>query len=75
MPEPNLPPLHLNLGDSPVIGMINVQEIQRSLPELPQETRQKLIDNFHMTQDIAAILLVNHNFMFFERTYMLLILE
>lgn len=58
MPEPNLPPLHLNLGATPVVGMINVQEIQSSLPELPQQTRQNLIDNYNLSQDIAAILLV-----------------
>lgn len=60
MPEPNLPPLHLNMGDTPISGMINVQEIQKTLPELPQQTRQNLIDNFQLSQDIAAILLVNH---------------
>lgn len=64
MPEPNLPPLHLNMGESPVAGMVNVQELHRSLPELPQETRQKLIDNFDLTQDIAAILLVSYKTIF-----------
>lgn len=60
MPEPNLPPLHLNVtGSNNEPDLINVIAIQQSLPELPEETRQKLMTNFNLSQDIAVILMVS----------------
>lgn len=59
MPEPNLPPLHLNVtGSSNEPDLIDVLAIQRSLPEMPEETRQQLISNFSLSQDTAVILMV-----------------
>lgn len=59
MPEPNLPPLHLNMtGNSNEPDLIDVLALQGSLPELPEETRQKLMANFNLSQDIAIILMV-----------------
>lgn len=60
MPEPNLPPLHLNVtGSSNEPDLIDVIAIQRSLPEMPEETRQKLMENFNLSQDVAVILMVS----------------
>lgn len=60
MPEPNLPPLYLNVtGSSNEPDLIDVIAIQRSLPEMPEETREKLMANFNLTQDIAVILMVS----------------
>lgn len=59
MPEPNLPPLRVNLKtkeDSQDI--ISVLSIQDRIPELPEDTRLKLIQNFNLRPEYA-IQLVN----------------
>ncbi|XP_058129585.1 glutamyl-tRNA(Gln) amidotransferase subunit B, mitochondrial [Anopheles ziemanni] len=63
MPEPNLPPLHLKLHeDSEEYGgdlaLVDVPKIQNTLPELPEETRQRIIQQHQLTPAIA-ITLVN----------------
>uniref|UniRef100_A0A182K571 Glutamyl-tRNA(Gln) amidotransferase subunit B, mitochondrial n=1 Tax=Anopheles christyi TaxID=43041 RepID=A0A182K571_9DIPT len=63
MPEPNLPPLHLNLtepAESSEAGaeLINVPKLHRALPELPEQTRQTIIQRHQLTSTIA-ITLVN----------------
>lgn len=59
MPEPNLPPLRVNLktkDDSrDVISVLNLQE---NLPELPEQSRQNLINSFDLKPE-TAIQLVN----------------
>jgi len=57
MPEPNLPPLHLNLKDEPSEDLINVVAIHKTLPAMPQELRDQLIAQ-QVPQE-AAIILVN----------------
>lgn len=59
MPEPNLSPLRLNLKtteDSP--NVLSVPSIKNRLPELPEESRNKLIEEFQLRPE-AAIQLVN----------------
>lgn len=59
MPEPNLPPLHVNLktkGDTP--NVISVPSVLESLPELPEQSRQNLIHKYDLKPEIA-IQLVN----------------
>lgn len=59
MPEPNLPPLRVNLKtkeDSQ--DVISVPLVQDKIPELPEETRLKLIQNFNLRPEYA-IQLVN----------------
>jgi aspartyl-tRNA(Asn)/glutamyl-tRNA(Gln) amidotransferase subunit B len=57
MPEPNLPPLHLNLsGDVKNENFINVPAIKRCLPMMPQEKREKLASDHNLTQEMAIIL-------------------
>lgn len=61
MPEPNLPPLYVNVKNSNNIpGLIDVCSIEQSLPELPEETRQKLTAEYTLTPEIAVILTVNY---------------
>ena len=59
MPEPNLPPLHLNLdSEVDVDDLVNVTCIQKNLPPLPQQLREKLVSDMELSQE-AAIILVN----------------
>jgi len=56
MPEPNLPPLRLKLkgveSDSNP-NILNVETIRKSLPEMPEETRQRLIREYSLPVDFA----------------------
>ncbi|CAG0922183.1 unnamed protein product [Notodromas monacha] len=52
MPEPNLPPLILS-------EVIDVGMIERSLPELPSESRQRLLKNF-LLKPLVAEAIVNN---------------
>lgn len=56
MPEPNLPPLHVSVG---IVehGCVNVEELKMKLPELPNETRQRLLE-FGLTKIQTSILVV-----------------
>uniref|UniRef100_A0A1E1W711 Asn/Gln amidotransferase domain-containing protein n=1 Tax=Pectinophora gossypiella TaxID=13191 RepID=A0A1E1W711_PECGO len=59
MPEPNLPPLRVNLHtreDSR--DVISVPLIHDRIPELPEATRAQLIETFHLRRE-TAIQLVN----------------
>lgn len=57
MPEPNLPPLHLSMGPIEK-GCVSVDALRASLPELPEETRNKLHQDFGLTMEQAIILVV-----------------
>lgn len=63
MPEPNLPPLHLNTtGDGDSL-LVDVLKLQSELPELPEETRKKLGTEFGLLSDVVAVLMVwNFNY-------------
>lgn len=55
MPEPNLPPLHIAMG--PVQqGCVNASEIRSKLPELPEDTRNRLRESFGLVPEHAVIL-------------------
>lgn len=59
MPEPNLPPLRVNLQTrDDHQDVISVPLIKDRLPELPEETRIRLIQDYHLRPEIA-IQLVN----------------
>ncbi|KAK9499263.1 hypothetical protein O3M35_002332 [Rhynocoris fuscipes] len=58
MPEPNLPPLRINIGKENIKGLINVEEIRENLPELPEITREKLKEKYNLPMDLI-INLVN----------------
>ncbi|KAH8388636.1 hypothetical protein KR093_011744 [Drosophila rubida] len=60
MPEPNLPPLHLNLkpGSRSTKELISVAELSEQIPELPEHTRQRLMEHYKLNAE-TAIILVN----------------
>ncbi|XP_053667390.1 glutamyl-tRNA(Gln) amidotransferase subunit B, mitochondrial [Anopheles marshallii] len=64
MPEPNLPPLHLRLHDKECtekeseVDVIDVPKLSHTLPELPEQTRQRIIQ-MHQLSSTIAITLVN----------------
>ncbi len=56
MPEPNLPPLRLKLEgleSDANPNILNVERIRKSLPEMPEETRQRLIRDYSLSVDFA----------------------
>uniref|UniRef100_A0A182R840 Glutamyl-tRNA(Gln) amidotransferase subunit B, mitochondrial n=1 Tax=Anopheles funestus TaxID=62324 RepID=A0A182R840_ANOFN len=62
MPEPNLPPLHLRLHKSTEkeseSDVIDVPKLGDTIPELPEQTRQRIIQ-MHQLSSAIAITLVN----------------
>lgn len=63
MPEPNLPPLHVAVG--PISqGAVNANILREQLPEMPSESRSKLVDNCNLTLEQAVVLVVSINFKF-----------
>jgi aspartyl-tRNA(Asn)/glutamyl-tRNA(Gln) amidotransferase subunit B len=63
MPEPNLLPLHLNMSEKISSEMVNVKVIEKSIPSLPNDLRDELI-NVHKLPQITAIILVNEPFLY-----------
>lgn len=60
MPEPNLPPLHINTDEKAArADMINVAEIRLAIPELPKETREKLCEMYALPLESAVVLVVS----------------
>lgn len=60
MPEPNLPPLHINTNEKETRSdMINLREIRDAIPELPRETRAKLCEQCALPLEVAVILVVS----------------
>ncbi|XP_028029707.1 glutamyl-tRNA(Gln) amidotransferase subunit B, mitochondrial [Bombyx mandarina] len=59
MPEPNLPPLRVNLKSKhDTQHVISVPLIQEQIPELPESSRKNLIENYQLRPE-AAIQIVN----------------
>lgn len=57
MAEPNLPPLHVVMG--PIQGGgVNADEIKKRIPELPEQTRQRLEESFQLRKEHCIILVV-----------------
>lgn len=61
MPEPNLPPLRLYDSDEldfdrKCKGSMDIAMIRQMQPELPEETRQKLVEQYHTTLENAILL-------------------
>jgi len=56
-PEPDLPPIHFYIEDSP----IDVEKIKRELSELPQAKRKRFQEQFELPSDQAKILTENKN--------------
>lgn len=61
MPEPNLPPLHIAMG--PVKqGCVNADDLRKSIPELPEQTRTRLREYNGLTLE-QSIFLVNESYL------------
>ncbi|XP_063830594.1 glutamyl-tRNA(Gln) amidotransferase subunit B, mitochondrial [Ostrinia nubilalis] len=59
MPEPNLPPLRVNLrSKEDTRDVISVPLIQDRIPELPEETRRRLTEDFQLRPE-TTVQLVN----------------
>uniref|UniRef100_B3P793 Glutamyl-tRNA(Gln) amidotransferase subunit B, mitochondrial n=2 Tax=Drosophila erecta TaxID=7220 RepID=B3P793_DROER len=60
MPEPNLPPLHVNLkpGSISTEDLLSVAALSEEIPELPEDTRQRLLEQYNLNAE-TAIILVN----------------
>ncbi|XP_017036311.1 glutamyl-tRNA(Gln) amidotransferase subunit B, mitochondrial [Drosophila kikkawai] len=60
MPEPNLPPLHVNLkpGSKSTEDLLSVAALSEEIPELPEDTRQRLMEQYNLNAD-TSIILVN----------------
>ncbi|KAL0820518.1 hypothetical protein ABMA28_006376 [Loxostege sticticalis] len=59
MPEPNLPPLRVNLrSKDDTRDVISVPLIQERIPELPEESRRNLVQDFQLRPE-TAVQLVN----------------
>lgn len=65
MPEPNLPPLHLNLDGEKThqTGLIDVNDLIKNLPEMPEDTRRNLVEFYKLSEE-TAIILVNEPILF-----------
>lgn len=63
LPEPNLPPLVLytdkTLPDSCLGNVVNIDQVKRCMPELPEETRQRLQKNYKISLEQSVILVVS----------------
>lgn len=59
MPEPNLPPLRLNVTNDQSSELINVEMIRKLLPELPEQTRHNLIERHDLRREAAVSLVVS----------------
>ncbi|MBU1164911.1 Asp-tRNA(Asn)/Glu-tRNA(Gln) amidotransferase subunit GatB [Patescibacteria group bacterium] len=56
-PEPDIPPIHFYQKDSP----IDVEKIKRELPELPQDKRERFVEEFELKPEEAKILTEDKN--------------
>ena len=56
MPEPNLPPLRLNLSQkaSNHCDILNVEDFKKSMPKLPCEVRQEMMQNFNFPLELVV---------------------
>lgn len=62
MPEPNLPPLKLNVTSTPVPGLVNVKELKEKIPPLPAEIREKLVSIYGLSLEHGVRLVVRIHF-------------
>lgn len=66
MPEPNLPPLRVNLTEIEGSNLISVLKISKEIPELPEQTRKRITENHKLPTETAIILVVNYSLKLIE---------
>ena len=61
MPEPNLPPLrlHLDCNLENKNNLVDVPFLKGQLPELPAESRRKLIENHAVPRELVLVIVVS----------------
>lgn len=59
MPEPNLPPLYIAI-DPVNQGVVNVNKLQKDIPELPEETRTRLMKDYNLSLEQVIVLVVSN---------------
>lgn len=75
MPEPNLPPLIVNIDKNKIEGLINVEELKALMPELPEVTRQKLKEKYGLPMELILQLVVSNNLLIKVIEYVSLLLK
>lgn len=69
MPEPNLPPLRLNVTGIQGETQVNVSTLKSSIPELPAETRELLKINYGLRDELIFQLVVSVLFFRFSALF------
>lgn len=61
MPEPNLPPLRLHMRPDCVneLNLVDVCKLKAQLPELPEETRDKMKKNYGLSSSTVIAIVVS----------------
>jgi aspartyl-tRNA(Asn)/glutamyl-tRNA(Gln) amidotransferase subunit B len=61
MPEPNLPPLHIHIDDNSEnkYNLIDATILKTQIPEMPQETRDKLEIEYNIPKPLIIVLVVS----------------
>lgn len=63
MPEPNLPPLHLDMSGKGRDEFVNVLKIRELLPALPQQIRDYLMSQKQLSQAFSVVLVNDQTLM------------
>lgn len=63
MPEPNLPPLHIhtNTDSTNTQNLVDAIFLKTKVPEMPQETRDQLINKYGVHKALVIVLVVSTN--------------
>lgn len=61
MPEPNLPPLHIHVNSSleNKYNLVDAVFLKTQIPEMPQKTRDKLVDEYGVHKALVIVLVVS----------------
>lgn len=61
MPEPNLPPLHVHVDENTEnkYNLVDATVLRKQLPEMPQDTRDRLLTDFGLPKVHLQILVVS----------------
>ena len=61
MPEPNLPPLHIHIDENSenIYNLVDATFLKTQIPEMPQETRDKLATKYGLHKSLILVLVVS----------------
>lgn len=71
MPETNLPPLRIHVSENleNKHDLIDATLLKRQLPELPEQTRQRLKNVLNVSPEITIALMVSIQYIINQRQY------